>query len=84
MSTIAKWVQQIQITVVEPNSEYDEYNQVYETLSGYYSEFESINSDKKGFLLSKASELSNRSYESMKKSSKYRFLANSEGSINMT
>ena len=64
------------------NSDYYEYSQVYNTLGGYYDAMSAINADKKGFLLTKASELSNQSYESMKESSKNPFFANSEGSVN--
>ena len=53
---------------------YDKYNQVK-------AKFDSITSDSKGYLYSKASETATNSYESYKNSSKYDFFTNSEGSI---
>lgn len=66
------------------NSEFDEYYQVYEALDGYYGDVEAINSDKRSFLFAKASEMTNRSYESVKEASSNPFIANSEGSFNLS
>ncbi len=66
------------------DSEFNEYYQVYEALDGYYGDVEAINSDKRSFLFAKASEITNKSYESVKEASSNPFIANSEGSFNLS